>query len=156
MQTQPTAKLLSKVFNLRTLSRNTTLVLLRDMMADQTRDKNILPYFMKSSNNIICCDGGINRLLYNEDHIQPGTSILHCGDFDSVPHLLSDNEINRWGVKYKVKIMNKDQDHSDLEKGLNYFLAEKKKSTSFKQISDIIVHGVTGSRFDHSINNLSC
>jgi thiamine pyrophosphokinase len=152
---QVAKSLTSKMFNLRKVSENTTLVLLRDMMADQARDKNILPYFMNSSTNIICCDGGINRLLYNEEHIQPNTMLLHCGDFDSVPNLVTDSEINRWGVVYKVKILNKDQDHSDLEKGLNYFLDERILA-KFNPCNDIVVHGITGSRFDHSMNNLSC
>jgi thiamine pyrophosphokinase len=152
---QVAKSLTSKIFNLRKVSENTTLVLLRDMMADQARDKNILPYFMNSSTNIICCDGGINRLFYNEEHIKPNTMLLHCGDFDSVPNLVTDDEINRWGVVYKVKILNKDQDHSDLEKGLNYFLEERILS-KFNPCNDIIVHGITGSRFDHSMNNLSC
>ena len=122
-------------------------------MSDVNEEKQVLRHFISLSNNIMVCDGGINRLLYNKASIQEGSVIFHCGDFDSSPHILTEKEANKWKCKYKLKIMDTDQLHSDLEKGLNYFI-DAKNAKIFNPIEDILVQGIVGSRFDHSINNI--
>lgn len=143
-----------KSLDLAKLSTNLTTVVLRDLMSNMNDDRMILNHFLPLSNNIMVCDGGINRLLYNEKSIKEGSVIFHCGDFDSSPHILTEKEVMKWNCKYKLKIMDQDQDHNDLEKGLNYFIDPKHKEI-FNPIEDIIIQGVVGSRFDHSINNIS-
>lgn len=92
---------------------------------------------IKQSNLIICADGGADaakRLKIRPDII--------IGDFDSV----TDETLNYY--KNVKKIIEKNQNSTDLEKAINYCVRKK--------IKDVVIIGASGKRTDHTIGNLGC
>lgn len=88
--------------------------------------------------NIIACDGASDYLL--RDIIVPDVII---GDLDSIS-----SKAKKFFLRKKVKLIYRpDQNLNDLEKALKY--ADSKKYNL------INITGLTGKRFDHTLNNLS-
>jgi len=90
---------------------------------------------LDASQQIICCDGAVNKLLKSgrEPHII-------IGDLDSV-------EPNHKAKYQNILVQINDQNTNDLTKAINWCLAQK--------IEDVIILGATGEREDHTIGNIS-
>ena len=87
-----------------------------------------------SSNNLICCDGAVNKL--DEMGVMP-TLIL--GDLDSIKAELKQ--------KYNSKIIQIErQSDTDLEKALKYCVNAN--------IKEVIILGFNGLRDDHYLSNI--
>lgn len=92
----------------------------------------------RRANKIIACDGASDFLM--KAKIIPD---LIIGDLDSITPKAKIYFSSK-GVKVKLV---KDQDKNDLEKAILYSLSKK--------YSVINIAGLSGKRFDHSLNNLS-
>lgn len=89
---------------------------------------------LDSSQQIICCDGAVNKLIKSgrEPHII-------IGDLDSV-------EANHKDRYQNILVQINDQNTNDLSKAINWCLAQN--------IKDVIILGATGEREDHTIGNI--
>ena len=87
------------------------------------------------SQQIICCDGAVNKLLKSgrEPHII-------IGDLDSV-------EANHKAKYQNILVQINDQNTNDLTKAINWCHAHK--------IEEVFILGATGQREDHTIGNIS-
>ena len=89
---------------------------------------------LDASEQIICCDGAVNKLIKSgrEPHII-------IGDLDSVEDSYKD--------KYQdILVQIDDQNSNDLSKAINWCLSQN--------IEDVIILGATGEREDHTIANI--
>lgn len=91
--------------------------------------------YLKSAEQIICCDGAVVKLV--EHGMEPWAIV---GDLDSVPEDLE--------LRYSDRLFpDDDQDTNDLTKAVRFAIE--------RGFSDIVILGATGAREDHTIGNIS-
>ena len=100
--------------------------------------KQVVKYFLKPGNFIICADGGANKI--KKLGIKPNVIL---GDLDSI-RTDTLNYFRKTGTEI-IKI--EEQETTDFEKSINYCLENK--------LDNCIIFGATSTRPDHTINNFS-
>lgn len=89
---------------------------------------------LRTAKQIICCDGGANKLLLNGF-----TPSVIIGDIDSI------SKENKQKFKEKIIKIN-DQETNDLTKAVNWCVENN--------IDSVVIIGATGNREDHTIGNV--
>jgi len=90
---------------------------------------------LDQSEQIICCDGAVNKLINSGR--EPNVII---GDLDSITPKIK--------KKYQDKLVHiEEQNTNDLTKAINWCIS--------KDILDVVIMGATGEREDHTIANIA-
>src|SRR5699024_2414318 len=104
----------------------------------EIKNYNVLIDLAKTADYVICADGGANHLI--NIGINPD---LVVGDLDSI----DENTLkNLKETNVEINKFTKEKDYTDTELAIKYLMDKK--------VDKIILVGVTGSRFDHTLANI--
>ncbi|HLR34230.1 MAG TPA: thiamine diphosphokinase [Tissierellales bacterium] len=104
----------------------------------EIKNYNVLIDLAKTADYVICADGGANHLI--NIGINPD---LVVGDLDSI----DENTLkNLKETNVEINKFPKEKDYTDTELAIKYLMDKK--------VDKIILVGVTGSRFDHTLANI--
>lgn len=101
--------------------------------------ETLLQQLIEWSPYVLALDGAIHRLI--EQNIRCDAWL---GDFDSA-HDVAEEDLARMGLVERV--LNDDQDKTDLQKGIEFLIAKGHKAAN--------ILWATGRRADHTMNNLA-